>query len=234
MACVFLNPSHLPAPRLPNSDFGGYGAKQYHFCFSLIDLPVAVGSLPSRYVETPLETADWAPAQGPSLLWILILMLRLVFGFRTLKLIFHHSTRSPYAAARLTPPPLSPTARLSGTGMCTRIFLNAQGFGNVTPPTPHSMRPCAMFFCKRSSTGQGIFPSWTARASPRQSFLNFKLFVGDIAKGLPLGNFLLTPSSPIFSLSFFYPFPSSMPSPGRFWSGCVQCRCRCTSGLPGD
>lgn len=253
MACAFLNPSHLPAPRLPNPpslalslstgfpdlDFGGYGGKQYHFCYSpdgpknsLRDLPVAVDSLPIRYVETLLRSQIGLPPmssfQGPSPLRTLILMLRLAFGFRTLKLILHHNTRSLYAAA---PTRLSPTALLSGTGIYTRVSMNAPGFGNVMPPIPHNMKPCAISSCKRSGTGQGIFLNSTARPSVKQSFLNFKLFADDIGKGSPLGNFLLILQSfhpPV------YPLPSSMPSFGRVWSGCVQCRCCCTLGLPGD
>ena len=83
MACAYLNPGQLPAPRLPqlrslslhsstkfpDLPFGGFGAKQFLTCLSpdgprtsLFDLPVEGGPLPPGFASSLLELAEWPSA----------------------------------------------------------------------------------------------------------------------------------------------------------------------------
>ena len=82
-ACAYFNSSHLPLPYFRRSDelqtlattrahgteFGGYGAKQYHFVFSpdthdkvsFINLPVTPAALPETFLEDLLALEKWPP-----------------------------------------------------------------------------------------------------------------------------------------------------------------------------
>ena len=87
-ARAYLNSSQLPLPyfrrtddlqvhdntRVHGTEFGGYGAKQYHFVFSpdthakvpFADLPVTPAALPESFFEDLLALEKWPPA--PTLL----------------------------------------------------------------------------------------------------------------------------------------------------------------------
>ena len=82
-ACAYFNSSQLPLPylrrtnelqahtntRVHGSDFGGYGAKQYHFVYSpdshdkvsFSDLSVTPAALPESFVEDLLALERWPP-----------------------------------------------------------------------------------------------------------------------------------------------------------------------------
>ena len=83
-ARVYLNSSQLPLPyfrrtddlqvhtnnRAHGADFGGYGAKQYHFVFSpdihdkvsFANLPVTPEALPESFLSDLLALENWPPA----------------------------------------------------------------------------------------------------------------------------------------------------------------------------
>ena len=82
-ACAYFNSSQLPLPyfrrtadlqvhtntRVDGVDFGGYGAKQYHFVYSpdthdkvsFSDLPVTPSALPETFLEDLLALEKWPP-----------------------------------------------------------------------------------------------------------------------------------------------------------------------------
>ena len=83
-ACAYFNSSQLPLPyfrrtddlqthattRVHGTEFGGYGAKQYHFVYSpdthdkvsFANLPVTPAALPESFLEDLLALEKWPPA----------------------------------------------------------------------------------------------------------------------------------------------------------------------------